>query len=394
MREIVRLSPDRAGQGNAFADNRDVPGDLPLLSDDERRRYSRHARLEGFGIESQQRLKRARMLIVGAGGLGSPAALYLCAAGVGTLGLVDFDVVDDTNLQRQILYGTADVGRSKLAAAAARLRAQNPHVEVALHEEPFGTGNAQRLVEAYDLVIDGTDNFPTRYLVNDACVMAGRPNVYGSVSQFEGQAAVLAAPGGPCYRCLHPEPPPDGLIPNCAEAGVLGVLPGIIGTIQATEAIKLVVGIGEGLIGRLLVYDALRMTFRRLTLARDPECPVCGDSPSIRELQRYDMSCEPMPRSPEMTVEQLREWRAAGRDHLLIDVREPSEHAMNRIEGSILIPLGSLSGRLAELPADRPIVVHCQSGGRSARAAQMLCAKGYEAYNLTGGILAWSVLSS
>jgi adenylyltransferase/sulfurtransferase len=269
------------------------------------------------------------------------------------------------------------------------LRAQNPHVHLELHEEPFGVENAQRLVDAYDLVIDGTDNFPTRYLVNDACVMTGRPNVYGSVSQFDGQAAVFAAPGGPCYRCLHPEPPPEGLIPNCAEAGVLGVLPGIIGTIQATEAIKLVAGIGEPLIGRLLVYDALRMTFRRLTLRRDPKCPMCGDSPTIRQLQRHEWSCEPVARSPEMTVEQLREWRTQGRDHLLIDVREPSEHATTRIDGSVLIPLGSLAGRLAELRTDVPVVVHCQSGGRSARAVQMLRAKGFEAYNLSGGIRAW-----
>ena len=360
------------------------------LSEHERRRYSRHALLDGFGLEGQQRLKRARVLIVGAGGLGSPAALYLCAAGVGTLGLVDFDAVDETNLQRQILFGTADVGRSKLASAAARLRAQNDHVQLELHEEPFGAENARRLVEAYDLVIDGTDNFPTRYLVNDACVMTGRPNVYGSVSQFEGQAAVFAAPGGPCYRCLHPEPPPDGLIPNCAEAGVLGVLPGIIGTIQATEAIKLVAGIGEPLVGRLLVYDALRMIFRRLTLGRDTQCPVCGDSPDIRELQSYDWSCLQVTRSPEMTVEQLREWRTAGRKHLLVDVREPSEHASTRIEGALLMPLGSLSGRLAEIPEGVPVVVHCQSGGRSARAVQMLRAKGFEAYNLTGGIRAWN----
>jgi adenylyltransferase/sulfurtransferase len=365
-----------------------VPADYEL-SKDEQRRYSRHALLEGFGLESQQRLKRARMLVVGVGGLGSPAALYLCAAGVGTLGLVDFDEVDETNLQRQVLFGTEDVGRSKLIVAAGRLRGQNPHVNVELHEEPFGVGNARHLVEAYDLVIDGTDNFATRYLVNDACVMARRPNVYGSVSQFEGQAAVFAAPGGPCYRCLHPEPPPEGLIPNCAEAGVLGVLPGIIGTIQATEAIKLVAGIGEPLIGRLLVYDALRMTFRRLTLTRDPECPVCGDSPAIKNLQRYEWSCEPMGHTSEMTVDQLREWRAQGRNHLLVDVREPSEHAVARIDGSVLIPLGSLSARLNDLPSGVPVVVHCQSGGRSARAVQMLRARGYEAYNLVGGIRAW-----
>jgi adenylyltransferase/sulfurtransferase len=370
-------------------DNGTAMTDQQPLSDDELRRYGRQMLLPSFGIEAQARLKAARVLIVGAGGLGSPAALYLAAAGVGTLGLVDFDAVDETNLHRQILYGTADVGASKLRAAAARLRDQNPHVRLELHEEPFGVANARRLVESCDIVIDGTDNFPTRYLVNDACVMAGRPNVYGSVSQFEGQAAVFAAGEGPCYRCLHPEPPPEGLIPNCAEGGVLGVLPGIIGTIQAAEAIKIATGVGEPLIGRLLVLDALRMTFRRLTLPRDRACPVCGDDPVIRELQTYERSCNPGPMTDQMTVDELRLWRAEGRRHFLLDVREPSEHSSARIEGSMLIPLGSLASRLDELPEDRPLVVHCQSGGRSARAVQLLRSKGFEAYNLTGGIMAW-----
>ena len=362
---------------------------LPLSSE-ELERYGRQLQLPAFGIEAQQRLKAARMLIVGAGGLGSPAALYLAAAGVGTIGLVDFDAVDGTNLHRQILYGTADVGTPKLTAAAVRLRDQNPHVRLELHEESFGVANARRLVESYDIVIDGTDNFPTRYLVNDACVIVGRPNVYGSVSQFEGQAAVFAAEDGPCYRCLHPEPPPEGLIPNCADGGVLGVLPGIIGTIQATEAIKLATGVGEPMIGTLLVFDALRMTFRRLTLPRDRECPVCGDVPTIRELNTYERSCDPAHMTDQITVDELRHWRREGRRHVLLDVREQSEHAAARIEGSTLIPLGSLAGRLAELPSDQPIVVHCQSGGRSLRAVQLLKSKGFEAYNLTGGIKAWN----
>ena len=265
---------------------------MSTFTADELRRYDRHLSLPEFGRAGQERLRAARILIVGVGGLGSPAALYLAAAGAGTIGLVDFDEVDESNLQRQILYGTADVGRPKLDVAAARLRALNPHLVVSGHDTPFSAANGAALVSAYDVVIDGSDNFPTRYLVNDACVMARVPNVYGSVLRFEGQAAVFAAPGGPCYRCLHPEPPPDGLIPSCAEGGVLGVLPGVIGTIQATEAIKLVTGIGEPLIGRLLLYDALRMRFRTIDLPRDPDCPVCGDRPVIRDLVAYDQVCE------------------------------------------------------------------------------------------------------
>jgi sulfur-carrier protein adenylyltransferase/sulfurtransferase len=352
-------------------------------------RYSRQVTLPEFGEGGQARLTAGRVLIVGVGGLGSPAAMYLAAAGVGTLGLVDFDAVDETNLHRQIIYGTPDVGRPKLAAAAERLRAINPHVELELHEEPFGVSNARRLVEHYDVVIDGTDNFATRYLVNDACVMTRTPNVYGSIHRFEGQAAVFAAPDGPCYRCLHPEPPPAGLIPNCAEAGVLGVLPGIIGTVQATEAIKLITGLGETLVGRLLLYDALRMRFRQITLPRDPACPVCGDHPSIRELISYDNVCAPMTVDADLSATQLREWRESGRSHTLVDVREPAEHAQSRIEGAVLIPLGTLPGRLSEIPQNRPVVVHCLSGGRSARAAEILRTHGYEAHNLTGGIRAW-----
>lgn len=370
---------------------------LPL-SPDEMVRYSRHTLLPEFGAEGQARLRSGRVLLVGMGGLGSPAALYLTAAGVGAIGLVDFDRVDLTNLQRQVLYGTESVGREKLDVAVERLRDLNPHVALEVHQEAFGAENAGRLVTAYDLVIDGTDNFATRFLVNDACVMAGRPNVYGSVFRFEGQAAVFAAPGGPCYRCLHPEPPPPGLIPNCAEAGVLGVLPGLIGLIQATEAIKLLTGIGEPLIGKLLLYDALRMRFRQITLPRDPACPVCGDAPTIRELVAYDLSCEPAASTPsskvpmrddEMTVEQLRQWRQDKRPHVLIDVREPFENAASRIEGGQLIPLGQLPAHLADLPKDQTIVVYCRSGNRSGVAVAMLRSQGFNAINVVGGILAW-----
>lgn len=355
-------------------------------------RYARHLLLPEFGREGQQRLLDARVLLVGLGGLGSPAALYLAAAGVGTLGLVDYDVVDETNLHRQIIHGTDDIGRSKLTSAAGKIRAINPGVRLDLHEEAFGVTNANRLVNAYDVVIDGTDNFPTRYLVNDACVMSGTPNVYGSIFRFEGQASIFAAPGGPCYRCLHPEPPPEGLIPNCAEAGVLGVLPGVIGTIQATEAIKLLTGIGEPLVGRLLLYDALRMKFRDITLSRDPECPVCGDAPTITTLVAYDQICAPQgdgTMRDEMTVDELHQWRQSSHPHMLIDVREPFEHASARIEGAMLIPMGEVMSQLEVLATDRTIVVQCQSGARSARVTAALRAKGYDAVNLTGGIQAW-----
>jgi molybdopterin/thiamine biosynthesis adenylyltransferase/rhodanese-related sulfurtransferase len=352
-------------------------------------RYHRQMILPELGIQGQRKLRAGRVLIVGAGGLGSPAALYLVAAGVCKVGLVDVDVVDETNLQRQILYSTADVGQPKLAAASSRLRGLNPDVEIVRHEAPFGVDNALALVQAYDVVIDGTDNFPTRYLVNDACVMAGRPNVYGSVFRFEGQVSVFATPTGPCYRCLHPEPPPPGLIPSCAEAGVLGVLPGLIGTVQATEAIKLLTGIGDGLIGRLLLYDALRLRFREIVLPRDAECPVCGDAPTIRTLVAYSDVCDTTT-GLDMTVEELQQWRRNQRSHVLVDVREPAEAAICRIEGSLLVPLGSLPERLVDLPTDRPIVVHCKGGSRSARAAAMLRAKGFDAHNLAGGIAAWA----
>lgn len=354
-------------------------------------RYARQVLLPEFGRDGQRRLSEARVLLVGVGGLGSPAALYLAAAGVGTLGLVDYDDVDETNLHRQIIHGTADVGRPKLQSAADRLQAINPLVTLELHNTAFDTSNARRLVDAYDIVIDGTDNFPTRYLVNDACVMTRTPNVYGSIFRFEGQASVFAAAGGPCYRCLHPEPPPAGLIPNCAEAGVLGVLPGIIGTIQATEAVKLLTGIGEPLIGRLLLYDALRMKFRDITLSRDPECPVCGDAPTITTLVAYDQACDVREThmKDEMTVDELHQWRESGHPHMLIDVREPFEHAAASITGAILIPMGEVMSQLDALPTDKTVVVQCQSGGRSARVTAALRAKGYDAVNLVGGIQAW-----
>lgn len=367
------------------------------LTQDELVRYSRHLTLEEFGVEGQERLKAARVLCVGAGGLGSPAALYLAAAGVGTIGLVDFDVVDVTNLQRQVLYTTADVGRSKLEAASGRLRAMNPHVQVDAHAVTLNARNALDLVAAYDVVLDGTDNFTARYLVNDACVLTGRPNAYGSIFRFEGQASVFAAKDGPCYRCLHPAPPPPGLVPSCAEAGVLGVLPGIIGTIQATEAIKLITGIGEPLVGRFLVYDALRMRFRELTLRRDPQCAVCGDHPTIRELKEYEGYCTPAApagaghgTAMDITVKELKERMDRGDAPRLIDIREPHEHAICTIPGAELIPAAQFVQRLGEFDRNAEIVVHCRSGARSGRAVDMMKARGFtNARNLAGGVLAW-----
>jgi len=372
----------------------------PDLSAGERQRYRRHILLPEIGEAGQRRLKAARVLCVGAGGLGSPAALYLAAAGVGTIGLVDFDVVDVTNLQRQIMHGTPDVGRSKLASARDRLAAMNPEVRVETFDAPFSVSNAKSLVDAFDVVVDGTDNFPARYLVNDACVLYGTPNAWGSIFRFEGQAAVFAAPGGPCYRCLHPEPPPADLVPNCAEAGVLGVLPGVIGTIQATEAIKLVLGVGQPLVGRFLVYDALRMRFRELKLARDPDCPICGTHPTIHTLEDVGVACSTKKgdshlfsqikgTTGEMTVTELKARIDAGAAPVILDVREPFEAAICTIPGSRLIPLGELPRRLDELDPSADLVVHCKSGVRSARAVALLRGRGFAAANLTGGILAW-----
>jgi sulfur-carrier protein adenylyltransferase/sulfurtransferase len=354
----------------------------------ERQRYSRHLLLPEVGEEGQRRLKAARVLLVGAGGLGSPAALYLAAAGVGTLGIVDFDVVDASNLQRQIIHGTADVGRSKIESAQARIADINPEVHVETFDTRFSAANAKTLVEAFDVVVDGTDNFPARYLVNDACVLYGKPNAWGSIFRFEGQASVFATPNGPCYRCLHPEPPPEGLVPSCAEAGVLGVLPGIIGTIQATEAIKLILGAGDPLIGRFLVYDALRMRFRELKLPKDPDCPVCGLHASITHLREYAAHCTPA--GAEMTVKQLKSRIDQGAAPVILDVREESEAAICRLPGSVLIPLGELPRRLEELDPSAEIAVHCKSGARSARAVALLREKGFHrAVNITGGILSW-----
>jgi adenylyltransferase/sulfurtransferase len=367
------------------------------LTPGEYQRYSRHLSLPEVGVEGQRRLKAARVLCIGAGGLGSPAALYLAAAGVGTIGLVDFDAVDVTNLQRQILYGTADVGRPKLEAAAERLTGLNPGVRIEPHAVAFSAANARELIAAYDVVLDGTDNFPARYLVNDACVLVGRPNAYGSIFRFEGQASVFAAPGGPCYRCLHPEPPPPGLVPNCAEGGVLGVLPGIIGTVQATEALKLILGVGEPLIGRFLVFDALRMRFRELTLRKDPDCPVCGPAPRIRELRELEEYCSPVRELHEvavstgdMTVTELKARMDEGAAPTLVDVREPHEHQICRIPGAILIPMAQVPQRLGEFdPADE-IVVHCRSGARSAKVVEFMRQRGFaNARNLAGGVLAW-----
>jgi len=376
------------------------------LSQAERQRYSRHLLLPEVGEEGQRRLKASRVLCVGAGGLGSPAALYLAAAGVGAIGLVDFDVVDVTNLQRQIIHGTADIGRSKLDSARDRIASMNPEVRVETFAEPFSIANAKRLVEAFDVIVDGTDNFPARYLVNDACVLYGKPNAWGSIFRFEGQASVFAAPDGPCYRCLHPEPPADGLVPNCAEAGVLGVLPGVIGTIQATEAIKLLLGIGQPLVGRFVVYDALRMRFRELRLPKDPDCPICGTRPTITALHETGAHCSTQKGdSPlfsqiegtagQMTVGQLKARIDAGTAPVILDVREPFEAAICCISGARLIPLGELPRRLelnelGELSRTDEIVVYCKSGGRSARAVALLRDGGFGgAVNLTGGILSW-----
>jgi len=362
------------------------------LSNEERVRYSRHLTMPEVGIDGQRRLKAAHVLCIGAGGLGSPSALYLAAAGVGTIGIVDFDDVDLSNLQRQILHGTKDIGRSKLESARDRLRDANPNIEVELHECRFSSENASELVARYDLVVDGSDNFPTRYLSNDVCVFARRPNIYGSIFRFDGQSTVFAPHlGGPCYRCLFPEPPAPGTIPNCAEAGVLGVLPGIIGMVQAIEAIKLILGVGEPLIGRLLHFEALKMKFRELKLRRDPQCPVCGDAPTITAPIDYEQFCGIAADVPAISVHDLKRKRDAREAIQLIDVREPFEFEIARIDGAKLIPLGQLANRLHELKRNGQTVVHCHTGMRSAQAVQMLRQTGFaNVYNLEGGIDAWA----
>ena len=370
------------------------------LSNEEIFRYSRHLILPEVGLEGQKKLKRARVLLVGVGGLGSPAALYLSAAGVGTLGLVDFDVVDATNLQRQIIHGTRTIGKRKLDSARDRIEDLNPNVKVEAHETPLTSRNALEIIRTYDIVVDGTDNFPTRYLVNDACVILGKPNVYGSIYRFEGQASVFATGDAPCYRCLLREPPPPGLVPSCAEGGVLGVLPGIVGTIQTTEALKLILGIGESLAGRLLLIDALRMRFRTLNLRKDPTCPACGTH-EITELIDYEEFCGVRQAAaddaaaqsavPEISPVQLAARIARGDDFDLIDVREPHEWDIARIPGARLIPLATLVNELPTLDSARDIVVHCKMGGRSAKAVQQLQASGFrKVWNLAGGITRWS----
>jgi molybdopterin/thiamine biosynthesis adenylyltransferase/rhodanese-related sulfurtransferase len=366
---------------------------LPELTPEETLRYSRHLLLPPVGAEGQRRLKASRVLLVGAGGLGSPAALYLAAAGVGTIGLVEFDAVDVSNLQRQVLHGTRDVGRPKVDSARDRIADLNPHVTVEAHPTRLTSANALEIVRAYDVVIDGTDNFPTRYLVNDACVLTGRPYVYGSVFRFEGQASVFAAKDGPCYRCLFPEPPPPGAVPDCEEGGVLGVLPGLIGVLQATEALKLLLGIGEPLVGRLLLVDALRMQFRTLKLERDPSCPACGTR-TLRALIDYESFCgvgAGAAAVPEIAPRELAARLATGAPVELIDVREPREWELARIAGARLVPLGTLGGEIARWQRDAEIVIYCKTGVRSANAVRQLQAAGFtRVRNLTGGIRRWS----
>ena len=373
---------------------------LPELTTDDLARYSRHLILPEVGMEGQRRLKAARVLCVGAGGLGSPLAFYLAAAGVGTLGLVDFDVVDASNLQRQIIHFTKDIGRKKLDSAEEKLLALNPALNVVRHETLLTSANALDILKDYDIVADGTDNFPTRYLVNDACVLLGKPNVYASIYRFEGQASVFAKENGPCYRCLYPEPPPPGLVPSCAEGGVLGILPGLLGMIQATEAIKLILGKGESLAGRLLLVDALNMKFRELKLRKNPECPVCGEHPTVTKLIDYQQFCGIVPETkqeqkvkngiPQITVKELKQRMDAGDDVFLLDVREPYEYQIANL-GAKLIPQNDVPKRLDEIDRQREIVVHCRSGQRSQRIAEYLAQQGYpKVKNLAGGILAWA----
>jgi adenylyltransferase/sulfurtransferase len=374
------------------------------LSHDEIKRYSRHLIMPEVGLAGQKKLKAASVLLIGTGGLGSPLGMYLAAAGIGKIGLVDYDVVDYTNLQRQIVHGTGNVGQLKVESAKARLLDINPDVEVVTYNEPFTSENALDIARPYDVIVDGTDNFPTRYLTNDVCVLLGKPNVYGSIFRFEGQASVFYAKEGPCYRCLFPEPPPPGLVPSCAEAGVLGVVPGVVGALMAGEVVKLLLGIGEPALGRLLVFDALRLRFRELRLAKNPDCPICGAAPRLTELAEYAAACNQ--EDEDMTgedgiegevpfdvdVQQLKAWLDKGRDLVLIDVREPHEHQICRIDGSLLVPLAELPRRWQELDSDALVVVHCHHGPRSSHAVQFLRRQGFaRATNLAGGIEAWSL---
>src|ERR1035437_2648404 len=397
--DTISLVPSIAG-GSAVAAPPAPPEEAAILSNEEILRYSRHLIIPEVGMEGQQKLKAAKVLLIGAGGLGAPLGLYLAAAGVGRIGIVDFDVVDFTNLQRQVIHATADVGRKKIDSAADRMTAINPNVAVVKHEVALSSENALEIIAGYDMVVDGTDNFPTRYLVNDACVILKKPNVYGSIFRFEGQATVFAYPGGPCYRCLYPEPPPPGLVPSCAEGGVLGILPGTIGLIQATETVKLILGIGESLVGRLLLYDALGMHFRELKLRKNPECPICGDHPTITKLIDYHQFCGVPQQTPkeeskltddEIEVTEVKEKLDRGDAFVLIDVREPHEYQICNIPAARLIPLGEVGKRLGELDPEADIVIHCKSGMRSARACGILKAAGFKhVQNMKGGILAWS----
>ena len=394
--DTVSIVPSIAGGEDPVATET-----LPELTNDEILRYSRHLILPEVGMEGQRRLKAAKVLMVGTGGLGAPLGLYLAAAGVGKIGIVDFDVVDVTNLQRQVIHGTNDVGRPKIDSAADRMKDINPFLEIEKYETALSSQNALDIIKDYDLVVDGTDNFPTRYLVNDACVLLNKPNAYASIFRFEGQATVFHYEGGPCYRCLYPEPPPPGLVPSCAEGGVLGVLCGVIGSIQATEAVKIILGRGDTLAGRLVLYDALRMKFRELKLRRNPECPVCGDHPTVTELIDYQQFCgipqqqaaeaAEQGKLPETTPAELKRRLDAGEPVFVLDVREPHEYDIARIEGTKLIPLGELPRRVGELDSTADIVIHCKSGKRSAKAQQILKDMGFSRVtNLTGGILRWS----
>lgn len=391
--ETLSIVPSIAGGSAALADP-----ETATLSNDEIARYNRHLILPEVGMNGQSKLKAASVLMIGAGGLGAPVGLYLAAAGIGRIGIVDFDIVDASNLQRQVIHGTADLGRKKLDSAADRMTGINPYLRVDKYDAPLTSENALDIVRQYDLVVDGTDNFPTRYLVNDACVLLKKPNVYGSIFRFEGQASVFAYEDGPCYRCLYPEPPPPGLVPSCAEGGVLGILPGLIGVVQATEAVKIILGAGTTLKNRLMLYDALSMKFRELKLRRDPACPACGDNPTLTQLIDYQEFCgvkpamsAPTPSNDQIDVTELKAKQDRGENFLLLDVREPHEYQIARIPGSRLLPLGELPKQLGSFDKDAEIIVHCKSGGRSQKAVDLIKSQGFtNTRNMTGGILAWS----
>jgi molybdopterin/thiamine biosynthesis adenylyltransferase/rhodanese-related sulfurtransferase/molybdopterin converting factor small subunit len=397
--DTLSIIPSIAGGSVSLLETASEIEELPDLSPAEIRHYSRHLILPEVGTLGQRKLKAARVLTIGAGGLGSPLGLYLAAAGVGTLGMVDFDVVDESNLHRQVLFGRSSVGRPKIQAAVDRLRDINPHIDVVPHEVRLDSSNALELFRDYDIVVDGTDNFPTRYLVNDACVLLGKPNVYGSIFRFEGQVSVFWGARGPCYRCLFPEPPPPGLVPSCAEGGVLGVLPGIIGSLQANEVIKLIVGAGEPLIGRLVLFDALRLKFRELKLRKNPDCPICSEHPTQTGLIDYEQFCGIDPHADavetafEISTPELKAWLDEGRPVTLLDVRNPQEFEINRLEGARLIPLPELQDRLGELDPADTIVTYCHHGPRSGRAVNFLRQMGFSrAINLAGGIESWSLM--